>query len=197
MHSFLLNTPPDIKPGPDVLEIIPETSIGIDEIRQIKTFLSRKPIGSAQNTVIIRNAEKLTLPAQNALLKTLEEPPGNSQVYLVTNHPDQLLPTILSRVQITIKQLSNEIINSQSKDLLSKLLESTGVGERIKILNEAGFTRESFLEFLDNLELILHNDVQNSQLSTLNYQLIADTRSYLKSNVNLKLITTYFASTLR
>jgi len=197
MHSFLLNTPPDIKPGPDVLEIIPETSIGIDEIRQIKTFLSRKPIGSTQNTVIIRNAEKLTLPAQNALLKTLEEPPGNSQVYLVTNHPDQLLPTILSRVQITIKQLSNEIINSQSKDLLSKLLESTGVGERIKILNEAGFTRESFLEFLDNLELILHNDVQNSQLSTLNYQLIADTRSYLKSNVNLKLITTYFASTLR
>ncbi len=197
MHSFLLNTPPDIKPGPDVLEIIPETSIGIDEIRQIKTFLSRKPLGSSPNTVIIRSAEKLTLPAQNALLKTLEEPPGHSIIYLVTNHPDQLLPTILSRVQITIKQLSNEIINSQSKDLLSKLLESTGVGERIKILNEAGFTRESFLEFLDNLELILHNDVQNSQLSTLNYQLIADTRSYLKSNVNLKLITTYFASTLR
>lgn len=193
MHSFLVNFPPDIKPGPDVLEIIPEISIGIDDIRQIKTFLSRKPLGSSPNTVIIRNAEKLTLPAQNSLLKTLEEPPGNSEIYLVTNYPDQLLPTILSRVQITIKQFTDEIINSQSKDLLSKLLESKKVGERINLLNEANFNRESFLEFLDHLENILHLDLD----LRLDYRLIVSTRAYLKSNVNLKLITTYFASTLR
>lgn len=200
MHSFLVSIPPDIKPSPDVLEIVPETSIGISEVRQIISFLSRKPFQSSQNAVIIHQAEKLTLPAQHAILKTLEEPPGNSQIYLVTNYPDALLPTILSRVQITMKQFSNLTISnesvSKSRELIEKLFSAKTVGERYQIMDSASFTRDSFSEFLDHLEYILHEQIHHSQLSTFNYQLIADTRNFLKSNVTLRLCLDYFTLNL-
>lgn len=199
MHSFLVSVPPQIDNSLDVLQITPETSIGIDEIRQIQTFLSRKPLQSELNTVIIHQAEKLTLPAQHALLKTLEEPPGNAQIYLVTSLPDMLLPTILSRVQVHHRSINRSIDQTsveRSHNLLNSLLEAKGVGERIQILDSAAFTRETALEFLDHLEIILHDQIQNSQLSTLNFQLLTDTRRYLKANVNLKLALDHFALNL-
>src|SRR3990170_5837687 len=101
MHSYLTAVMPQIASGPDILIISPETSIGIGEVRQISHFLSRRPVLSEKNIVIINSAEKLTLPAQHALLKTLEEPPGDAHIYLITTQPESLLPTILSRVHIS------------------------------------------------------------------------------------------------
>ena len=101
MHAFLIDSSKlTIDNSFDTLVIKPDISIGIEEVRQIQHFLSRKPTQSDHNTVVIYQAHLLTIPAQNALLKTLEEPPGNSQIYLVTDFPDQLLPTVLSRVQL-------------------------------------------------------------------------------------------------
>ncbi|MEK7064310.1 MAG: hypothetical protein AAB973_01750, partial [Patescibacteria group bacterium] len=96
MHAFLIHQPPDFPDSPDTLKILPSPSIGIEEVRQIQKFLSRKPIRDDKNTVIVREAHLLTIPAQNALLKTLEEPPGNSLIYLITSSPYSLLPTVLS-----------------------------------------------------------------------------------------------------
>ncbi len=199
MHSFLVSALPEIKPGPDVLEIIPETSIGIDDVRRIQNFLSQKPLQSENNTVFIHSAEKLTLPAQHALLKTLEEPPGNSKIYLITEFPDLLLPTILSRVQLsgvpTQRQVDAPALK-KSSDLLSNLISAKRIGERLKFFDEAAFTRESALEFLDHLEHILHDQIQNSQLSTIDYQLLVNTRKYLKANVNVRLALDNFALNL-
>jgi hypothetical protein len=195
MHSFLVSTPPNFPPAPDCLEIIPETSVGIDEVRAIQTFLSRKPLQADQNTVIIHQAEKLTLPAQHALLKTLEEPPGNAQIYLVTAYPDMLLPTILSRVQVNHASMHRCIDASTlkaSSNLMHKLLSAKGVGERLKLLDEAAFTRETALEFLDHLEHILHSHLDLD----LDYQLIVDTRKYLTANVSLRLALDHFALNL-
>jgi len=192
MHAFLTTVNPELVEGLDTLHIIPETSIGIDEVRQIQFFLSRKPISSDHHTVIIHQAHLLTLPAQHALLKTLEEPPGNSLIYLVTSTPDSLLPTILSRVQIIttpyMSHKSNTTYMTYTSDLLKKL-QSSGVGDRLKILEEQEFTRESALKFLDDLERLLHSNLDLD----LDYQLIVDTRRYLKANVNLKLCLTHLA----
>lgn len=82
-------------------------SIGIDAVRQIEHFLSLKvPTGKAYNrTVIIENAHLLTLEAQNALLKTLEEPPAGTFVILTSGSEQALLPTIRSRARlISIKR---------------------------------------------------------------------------------------------
>ncbi|KKU02956.1 MAG: polymerase III protein [Candidatus Amesbacteria bacterium GW2011_GWB1_47_26] len=194
MHAFLTTVNPELVEGLDTLHIIPETSIGIDEVRQIQFFLSRKPISSDHHTVIIHQAHLLTLPAQHALLKTLEEPPGNSLIYLVTSTPDSLLPTILSRVQIIttpyMSHKSNTTYMTYTSDLLKKLQEQE-------------FTRESALKLLDDLEYLIHDMVNNSPLRPpLNlrggsegalYKTIADTRRYLKANCNLKLCLAHLA----
>lgn len=198
MHSFLTNTIPDIKPSPDVLEIHPDKSIGIEEIRQITAFLSKKPIQSEKNTVIIHEAHLLTLPAQHAFLKTLEEPPAHSQIYLVTEFPSQLLPTILSRVQdLSISNSSPASQYSQHSLELFKKFLSSGVGERLKLLDEAKFARDTALEFFSDLEKIIHSQLSAFPASPQNFQLILDSKRYLKSNANLKLVLDNFAIQLR
>ncbi len=56
-----------------------------------------KPYSSPYKIYIIDEAQKLTLQAQNALLKTIEEPPAYAVVMLLADNPDALLPTISSR----------------------------------------------------------------------------------------------------
>lgn len=196
MHSFIISTfdPPD---SPDTLKILPETSIGIEQIRQIQHFLSKKPIQSSHNTVIIYDAHLLTLPAQNALLKVLEEPPGNSLIYLVTSSPDTLLPTVLSRCEIISSATPSPTINPEYQKLFQELLATTGVGERMTLLESQALTREQALKFLKDVEYLLHQFVNNSPLRPpLNlrggsegalYQLITQVRQYLRANCSLKL----------
>ena len=73
--------------------------IKIDQIRQAQDRISLKPFEGSKNILIIDGAETLNVAAQNAFLKTLEEPPGTALIILVTSMPQSLLPTIRSRCQ--------------------------------------------------------------------------------------------------
>ena len=74
-------------------------SIGIDMVRHIIELTSKRPYEGRHNVVILFEAHTLTVEAQNAFLKLLEEPPSSALFILVTEFPDKLLPTILSRCQ--------------------------------------------------------------------------------------------------
>ena len=74
-------------------------SIGVDSIRQLSQVLSDSPRLGRAKVAIINDAEKMTEAAANALLKTLEEPAGQSTLLLVSAYPERLLPTIRSRCQ--------------------------------------------------------------------------------------------------
>ena len=76
-----------------------KASIGIDEIRNIKTGLYVTPNDSDYRTYIIVNAERMTTQAQNALLLTLEEPPSFAVFLLLTEDATKLLETVRSRAQ--------------------------------------------------------------------------------------------------
>lgn len=85
---------------PDVLYISHEKpgTIGVEDIRgQINGTVAIKPYSSPRKVYIMNEAEKMTVQAQNALLKTLEEPPEYTVILLLTTNMDTLLPTILSR----------------------------------------------------------------------------------------------------
>jgi len=84
---------------PDVLLIEPgETgSIKIDQVRDAIDRAAYRPFEGRRRVVIVDEADALVVPAQNALLKTLEEPPPSSVFFLITSRPDALLPTVLSR----------------------------------------------------------------------------------------------------
>lgn len=90
--------------------------ISIDQILQVKKALSLAADKDAK-VLIIDDAHRMTISAQNALLKTLEEPFPNSYIVLVTHNPDRLLDTIRSRcfgVQF----------NTVSDDVLRKMFDS-------------------------------------------------------------------------
>ncbi len=85
----------------DVLMIEPgETgSIKIDQVRDAIERAAYRPFEGRRRVVIVDEADAMVIEAQNALLKTLEEPPASSMFILVTSRPDLLLPTVLSRCQ--------------------------------------------------------------------------------------------------
>lgn len=76
-------------------------SIGIEQVRNLIAKLNERPHLGDNKVVIINNANLLTTAAANALLKTLEEPQGNSYLILLARSHHQLMPTLLSRVQHT------------------------------------------------------------------------------------------------
>ena len=74
-------------------------SMGVESIHQAQHFLYQTATKSFYRVVIIRDAEWLTREAQNALLKTLEEPPEHGVLILTAQDPSVLLPTVSSRLQ--------------------------------------------------------------------------------------------------
>ena len=91
---------------PDFILIEPPTKnngggqIQIDQIRDLSWRLSLKPIKAQLKAAIIDESHSMTREAQNCFLKTLEEPKGNTILILITEKPNFLLPTIVSRCQI-------------------------------------------------------------------------------------------------
>lgn len=71
--------------------------IGIDQARELKRFVALQAISAPRKVAIVDDADRLSIAAQNALLKTLEEPPGQALVVLITASPGALLSTVRSR----------------------------------------------------------------------------------------------------
>jgi len=95
---------------PDFLLVSPEKGeIRVDEIRQIEEALSYAPYEAKRKIVIVDDAETMNPPAANAFLKTLEEPPAQSIIILISASPDRLPETIRSRcARINFSPLSPE-----------------------------------------------------------------------------------------
>lgn len=99
---------------PDLIHVTHEkpASIGVDDIReQINDTIMVRPYSSYYKIYIVDEAEKMTVQAQNALLKTIEEPPSYAVILLLTTNPDAFLQTILSRcVQLKLKPLRDSVV---------------------------------------------------------------------------------------
>lgn len=85
---------------PDLILIKPEgKEIKISQIRQLQRQLSFRPHSAIFKVAIIDTAERMNQEAQSCLLKTLEEPSGSTLLFLITEYPETLFSTIISRVQ--------------------------------------------------------------------------------------------------
>ncbi|MBQ8188350.1 MAG: DNA polymerase III subunit delta' [Lachnospiraceae bacterium] len=107
---------------PDIIRVSHEkpNTIGVEDIRKITGDIAIKPYSSSRKIYIVNEAEKMTVQAQNALLKTLEEPPEYAVILLLTTNVDTLLPTILSRcVLLTMKPVRDDLVKKYlMKDLM-------------------------------------------------------------------------------
>lgn len=102
------------KNQPDIIYVSHEkpNTISVDDIRaQVNNDVAIKPYSSKYKVYIINEAEKMTPQAQNAILKTLEEPPAYAVIMLLVSNVNTLLPTILSRcVVLNMKPVRDELI---------------------------------------------------------------------------------------
>jgi len=99
---------------PDIIRVTHEKpgSIGVEEIReQLCNDIQVRPYSSPYKIYIVDEAEKMTVQAQNALLKTVEEPPAYGVILLLTTNSHAFLPTILSRcVTLKLRPIKDSLI---------------------------------------------------------------------------------------
>ena len=130
---------------PDLIFVTHEkpASIGVDDVReQIQDSIVIRPYSGRYKIYIVDEAEKMTVQAQNALLKTIEEPPSYGVILLLTANQDSFLPTILSRcVQLKCRPVGDE---AGKRYLMEKLDISE---EKAEICS--AFARENIGKMMD------------------------------------------------
>jgi len=189
------------KTCPDVFGIWPENIKGKTiKIEQIHEFIKKtqlKPYSRKFKIGVIISADKMTTEAQNALLKTLEEPPKNTFLILTSVSPTRLLPTIISRCQvIELAQKDRPLIN---KDKVRKIMsvnlikrfemmeEIVKQKNKTKVNEDVNDLIEILLTYFRKQLLKSHKDSKDIQNIFDIIELIETTRLAIDSNVNLRL----------
>src|SRR3712207_1883434 len=136
-------------------------SIGVDNIRDIIKEVNKKPYEEDKKVIIIYEAERMTTEAQNAFLKTIEEPPKGVFIILLSSNLQFMLETIKSRCQVhKLKRLNfkdmeryikREYPNLDDNEVRQVIIFSDGIPGRFKIFLED----ESFKEIRHNIIKIL------------------------------------------
>ncbi len=182
---------------PDFHTIAPledKSSISIDQVHQLASLLAVKPSTPKARLILIAPAHQLTLPAQQALLKTLEEPPERTQLILATAYPTKLLPTILSRCQrIPVKfETATAFPNQPSWESL--LSGRCTISECITIAGTIGSSKETAICAVYELYEFVH---QAQVYPPKVLQEVIKTLNLLEKNVNTKLALECLFFTLR
>lgn len=114
--------------NPDVIHIRKQegkASVGVEEVRLVQEEISTAPQFGKYKVLIFENAEKMTVQAQNALLKTLEEPPPYIVMILISSNNSQILDTVKSRsVKVDFKRYTNSEIMEAYKRKSSESTDS-------------------------------------------------------------------------
>lgn len=178
----------DTENSPDFSIIEPDgNSIKIEQIREFQKKVSEKPIISNKKVYIINDSDKMTVEAQNCLLKTLEEPPEFVTIILIGSNENSFLSTIKSRCMILhFEKISDEQIQKylqdnhqteiNSKIMLEACQGSIGKALEIKDKQELYQNTEQVvnsLERKDKIDILNISDFiyksKDDKLEILNY----------------------------
>lgn len=186
----------DLTPNhPDLLYFPYDSKLGIAEARKIKGHFSLKPYSAKGRAAVLEDASLLTTEAQNALLKTLEEPPPEAILILAAPSDSKLLPTILSRCEIVILTRRSEYNNYNIfNDYIEKLIDSD-IEERFEYVEKLK-DRE---EFLHALVFYFHKNLASHMSSSpreaggnVNFtKELLQAEQWAEANVNIRAILEY------
>lgn len=166
---------------PDLHVYSPEGKLGLHTIQSVKEMiekLSYLPYNGGGVSIIIDDAERMLAASANALLKTIEEPPANTLIILITSSIDELIPTIRSRCQLIrfqplkeeevsyilqtkyqIDEKSSTSISKMARGSISRALEQLNLFSETekfkKILNSNNISQ--ILEFSITIQKILED----------------------------------------
>ncbi len=208
--EYLQNIFPDFEKSPDYLLIDKDeakSKIGISEIKNAISFVSIKPSYSKLKAVFIDESQYLSLDAQNAMLKTLEEPPDYAQFIMTVDHPSNLLQTVLSRAKVQIVEDRN-VLGQNLKDLTESYIKvcNSDVGGRIDWLTENKkdlASKETVVLLIDDILNFYHKEFTSNISSSLSKKYAKRTKfllntkeKILKYNANPLLCIETFLATI-
>lgn len=152
--------------NPDYL-LIERVSFSVEDARAIRSWQELAPLG--EKKVLILYTDFITGEAQNALLKTFEEPVADTHIFFAVPNPDILLPTLLSRVQIIVPPVN---AGAEDNEEAKKFLKMK-IGERMSFIQKlaeksededaSAQVRERAVGFLNDLEFLLAKDIVKNQ----------------------------------
>lgn len=170
---------------PDIVVVTDERSIKIAQIRELHQVVSVTPLTKQGHLVIISPAHMLTTPAQQALLKLLEEPPPATQIILTATNRQALLPTILSRCLVEgVGGAEETVAGETTPSLIEQLVTLTTTQEKVTFIQNLPSKREELLPLLENE---LRRSVNYTAETWHWRQGLVETLAALRSNVNPQL----------
>ncbi len=157
----------------------------IKEVEELKR--STKLLNTQKKALIMQDIEKASLPALNAMLKILEEPPKNICFILTTGNLNAVISTIKSRCQIiTIREKT--ALEKEKEEEVKKFLEAKE-GEKFLFINKIN-KREEAIKFLENLISYVESKIKNNSDKPSFVKILELSQNALiaiKSNGNIKL----------
>lgn len=186
--------------------ILDRNSGTISAVKETQRLLSLQSLGKNQ-ALIIEEIQSLSQPAQQALLKLLEEPPKNTVIILEATNQEQILETIISRAAIFYIPAQEELSTEMQKnitDFWADLFRNDSIGKRLLKSSETvtvNNDRDSNINWI-NQQIIYFHDLlekrvkqknwKKTNLSPLNIgqiiRLLIFSKKYLLLNVNIKLL---------
>ena len=176
----------------------PKREISVDQIRDLSADACILPNEARRKVYIIREAETMNIPAQNAALKLLEEPPLGAVFLLCTTNPSQLLPTVRSRCTMIICGTAAGEQDKELESLAEAYLKAAASGSRAKLFgwcssNEAMDGRRAAdfvdcaMERVGDMLCGRKKDLglSSKQLTDI-YALLQRCAAYLRLNVGVK-----------
>lgn len=172
-----------------------ESNILFDEsekkgINEVRSWISWLNITSGQTkALVVTNAELLTVEAQNAFLKTLEEPPEKCLIILESININSLLPTVISRCVIVDTGVAKALLDEKTTSRLSEELQilNRGVGAKFSLAKELSNDRASASFWINELLTFLHSKMTTEDDLSKKIKNLLVAKKQLNSNTNVRL----------
>ncbi len=155
---------------PDLLWIEPQKKsrgILMEQVEAVQQLIARTSFEGGWKVVVLQNADRLNQQASNRLLKTLEEPPPDCLVLLVTDRPEALLPTIVSRCQkiILSSDRAEELTGADAelRELASAVLTDLGGASVLEVVRRARLLASGLKQARDQIKAEMEDGVQEDE----------------------------------
>ena len=208
-------------PGHNDLFMLNRGDFGVDDVQEIISINSRKPV-SGNEKVIILTVHSISHQAQNAMLKTLEEPRPGTYIFILTNTASIFLPTILSRVQVVRavggdvgpenfesitkasaplstkdSKLAKKIYDTLSAEIFLKNLKADRLAQVKDILDlksDEEIGDSEIFTFVQEVEKMSHKDAKNALDKKAIAQIFIKVSEYMRDvSSSKKLLLEYIA----
>jgi DNA polymerase III delta prime subunit len=174
-------------------------SFTIDDARKIRETHDTRPIDKSGKKIFVLKMNSITVEAQNALLKLLEEPADYAHFFLIIPSAHLLIPTVKSRLSFIKTEKASQAEGDDTAVKAAKAFIKSSGAQRLEIIKDLldditkeKKTKQDAISFLDSVESELYHAGIDKNLSSL--QAISNMRTYMSDRApSLKMLLEYVA----